>query len=284
MIAEYIIQFLPENILLFSTLLVVSIAVIIFASRTIPYYIMKTISAGINIKQFAIEKTLGAISTFPEAIIIFTLVQIWLHLTSLYTIISLNIAIIFVGLVTLMFLGKQKFIKHIYKPKLFLIFIALVAPFILLIDYNHVSYQTAFVLIIGYISYMFFSRLAMNEPAHPVEYSVIIKPLKTTARKTLIPLTLLLIAAIILGYVAVEMFILSSKVLIIFYEIPKLIIGLIIGVMLAVPKVKSFHRIITSKKDSPELYTHEVFYNMASGTMANSLLFYTVAFTATLVL
>lgn len=283
MVADFILNLMPQDYTLTFLFFVASAAFIIFAVRTIPYRVVKKVSAGINVNQFSVEKALGVISIFPEAVIIFVLVNSWFHITALYTVIGLNIATILVGLIMLMVVGKQNFFPHIYKPQVFIILIALIVPFMLLYEYGHIDPRTAFVLILSYITYVLFTRIAMNEPAHPVEYSVEIKPLKRSARKTLIPLTLMTASSIALLFLGTEMFIITSKILIVYYEVPKIYLSIILGALLVLPKIKSFNRLIKAHKGVTELYTHEVFYNIASGTALNSILIYTISFTFALI-
>jgi hypothetical protein len=283
MLDDFIISLVPQNSFLAFIFFIASVLLIILAVRTIPYHVVRKVSPKLGVTQIGMERALGVVSLFPEAVIIFVLVNAWFHFAALYTIIGLNIASVLSALILLIFVGRKNFIPHIYKPKLFLITIGLAIPFILLYEYEHIDPRTSFILILSYFTYILFSKVAMNEPAHPVEYSTKMK-LTTQPTGVTITQTLFFTAlSLTLLFIGTEIFIIASKILIAHYDIPKIYLAVIMGALLVAPKIVSFYRMIKEQKNMVELYTHEIFYNITSITVLNSVMIYTISFTFALI-
>lgn len=283
MLDDFIISLLPQNSVAAFLIFITSLVMVIISVRTLPFIIVKKISPKFKGNQFSVEKTLGVVSLFPEAVIIFVLVNTWFHFAALYTIVGLNIATVLSGLILLIIVGRKNFIPHIYKPTLFLITIGLTIPFILLHEYKHVDTRTAFILILCYLTYVIFARIAMNEPAHPIEYSTKMENNNKTTIVTFGQTLLLSGTSLMLLFIGTEIFILTSKILIVHYEIPKIYLAITMGVLLVTPKIVSFYRIIKEQKSMVELYTHEIFYNITSVTLLNSVIIYTISLTFALI-
>ena len=284
MIRDLVLNSPPAPLTTVMAVIVVSVFIIIWGAKILP---TKIVNHGANLftpKETTREKTLGVVHFFPEAIIIFTLIQIWFHIAAVYTLLFINIGTILATTIILTYTKTKNIFKNIHKTTWFLLTISIIIPIIVIYDYAPISWNTTFVLILSYAAYVFIAKTSLNEPSHPVYYNPEPIPTKKHSIHHIIIMFLLLSVSITLVVIGTELFIVYTQLAIIYHNVDKVFYAITLATILTLTKTKMFHRSVISNKKYPELYIHEITYNTAATNMTNTLFVYTLSFTYTIII